>query len=393
MAFPETRTGRVAWRVVGGVWRGLLLLTLALAPAVACQDVAADAGQALPDAVEAFWPGEHVLELEHGGLERRALVRVPPPTPDAGAEESAPVARPVLLAFHGGGGHAGQFKQQVALEALADAERFVLVFPDGSGPFARRLHTWNAGTCCGAAVAEGVDDVGFVRALVEALARRTDIDRTRIYATGFSNGGMLAWRLAAEAPDLVAAVAPVGGGLVTPIATAGPPVPVLHIHSVDDPRALYGGGLGPPFPLTDKRQQHPDMAAVLAAWAARDGLASEPVEVETRTRDGHTATRLEWRPAAPSQDGGDGGDGGEAGEAGTAGNAARPEAARGLLVHWRLTGAGHAWPGAVGSGRERIAGPATSVLDANREIWDFVSRFRRVPTPPSTPDESDAARR
>jgi polyhydroxybutyrate depolymerase len=81
-----------------------------------------------------------------------------------------------------------------------------------------------------------IDDVGFVRALIDKLAENFPIDRRRIYATGMSNGGMMAHRLAAEASDIIAAVAPVAGGMVLPALISKRAVPVMHMHSVDDPR-------------------------------------------------------------------------------------------------------------------------------------------------------------
>lgn len=100
------------------------------------------------------------------------------------------------------------------MDRLADRESFIAVYPNGNGRFGKRLLTWNAGTCCAYLVINNVDDVGFVRALVATLAEKVPIDRRRVYATGLSNGAMMSHRLAAEAADLIAAVAPVAGGMV-----------------------------------------------------------------------------------------------------------------------------------------------------------------------------------
>jgi len=100
------------------------------------------------------------------------------------------------------------------MDKLADRETFVAVYPNGTGRFGNRLLTWNAGACCAYAMSNNVDDVGFVRALVTKLTESIPIDRRRIYATGLSNGAMMSHRLAAEAADLIAAIAPVAGGMV-----------------------------------------------------------------------------------------------------------------------------------------------------------------------------------
>ena len=260
---------------------------------------------------------------------------------------------PVLLALHGGGGNAGQFQRSAGLDGLADSVGVIVVYPDGTGPIRGILLTWNAGTCCGPAARDSVDDVGFLRRVVTDLATRTSIDSVRIYATGHSNGGMMAWRLAAEAPDFVAAIAPVGGAMVTGVDPRSP-VPVLHIHSKDDPRALYEGGLGPPFPGTQVRVSHPPVVRTLETWRRVNrchGTGETRSGVRWTYRRGepdHTATLISFEPCATGAP----------------------------VWHWRLTGAGHGWPGAPRSGPESLLGPRTDVISAPVEIWRFVSRFR-----------------
>jgi polyhydroxybutyrate depolymerase len=257
----------------------------------------------------------------------------------------------VLLVFHGGGGWAGDIKRYSGIDAIADREGFVAVYPNGTGRWGRRLLTFNAGTCCGYARDLGVDDVGFALALLDDLERRAPVAVDRVYATGHSNGAMMAYRLALAASDRIAAVVAVAGGVVTDFAPTGP-VPVLHIHSVDDPRALYGGGLGPPFPLTNQRVEHPAVDSVVAHWRAAQNCPEDPEVVDTRrasAADGspHTATLFVWRPCAEGTE----------------------------VALWKLTGAGHHWPGTADGRLERFVGPGTTVIDASEEVWRFVSRF------------------
>ena len=239
------------------------------------------------------------------------------------------------------------------MDELADRAGFIVVYPDGTGRLPGFLLTWNAGTCCGYARDHDVDDVGFVRELLVELEAAAPIDERRIYATGLSNGAMMAYRLAAEAPDLVAAVAPVGGAMALDPLQAEAPVPVLHIHSVDDPRALYQGGLGPPFPLTTQRVDHPPVESVLGFWAANNGCASQPRETDARQSrpdpDGpiHTARRLTFAPCASGAE----------------------------VVHWKLSGAGHVWPGGQLGYLTSLLGPGTDVIDANEEAWGFFQGY------------------
>ncbi len=221
-------------------------------------------------------PGNHTVTLTHGTRERSAIVHVPLRAIDAREI-------PVIVNFHGGGGHGANEQEYSLMDRLADRETFVAVYPNGSGRFGNRLLTWNAGTCCAYAALNGVDDVGFVRALVGRLAESIPIDRRRIYATGLSNGAMMSHRLAAEAADLIAAIAPMAGGMVVSGIKSTRAVPVMHIHSVDDPRALYNGGLGLPFPLTKSQVFHPNIDHMIARWAKHNGCAAEPTIEDRRS--------------------------------------------------------------------------------------------------------------
>jgi len=292
-------------------------------------------------------PGTHDLKLGT----RTFIVHVP-------REFKTRGALPVLIALHGGGGNATGFQKYAGFDRLADREGFVVVYPDGTGPQGRRLLTWNAGGCCGQAQTAGVDDVAFTLAVLKRLAADLPLDRTRVYVTGHSNGAMMAYRLAAEAADRVAAVGAVAGMMVVERFSPARPVAVLHIHSQDDPRALYRGGLGPPFPGTDVRSRHASVEGGLARWMIMDRCATEPRVAESRTAPAgattHTADLLVYEPCESDA----------------------------AVAHWQLTGAGHGWPGHRSPLPERLMGPDTTVIDAAEEIWKFVSRFRRPDAPP-----------
>jgi polyhydroxybutyrate depolymerase len=293
-------------------------------------------------------PGDHEFTLLHERLRRSYLVHVPP-----AAGPARP--RPVVINFHGGGGNARVQKAYTRMDDAADREGFIAVYPNGTGGLGGRLLTWNAGTCCGVAAASQVDDVGFVLAVLDDLGRRVTFDSTRVYATGLSNGSMMAYRLAAEAPHRIAAVAGVAGAMTLPRFAPALPIPVLHIHSVDDGRALYDGGLGPAFPLTDTRVFHQPVESMLEKWRVHNGCPAQP-EVSgpsfgaPGTPDAaHTATRHTFAPCRGGTE----------------------------VVLWKLTGAGHVWPGGVHDYLPWLLGPGTAVIDANAEMWRFFSRFRR----------------
>lgn len=304
-------------------------------------------------------PGDYTFKFNHDGRERSYIVHVP--------RDTLMNPWPVVLNFHGGGSSAAGQQAYSRMDETSDREGFLAVYPNGTGVFGRRLLTWNAGNCCGYALNNKVDDVGFVRALIDDLEKHAGIDRARIYATGLSNGAMMAYALAARAPDLIAAIAPVAGAHLELPFRPTAPVPILHIHSVDDTRALYAGGIGPPYPLTNIRTKHPAVEDLLSRWAAYDGCPPEPGIASTLHGSGasatHTATRVTYGPCI---------DGFE-------------------VVLWRLTGAGHVWPGGASDyldrmlgSQSKILGPSSDVIDANTQIWQFVSRYhgnfiRQVP--------------
>ena len=292
-------------------------------------------------------PGDHEVVLSYGNRNRAYIVHMPP--------RALTGSTAGVLAFHGGGGEAAGFQAYAGLDAVADREGFVVVYPYGTGVLPRRLLTWNAGDCCGYAMNNGIDDVGFVVALLDDLAERIPVDVSRVYATGHSNGAMMSYRLAADRPERFAAVAPVAGATAVDVPASGPPVAVLHLHSVDDPRALYEGGIGPPFPGTDVRSPHRPVEASLQVWIRRNGCTVERA-LDTRTgapgtiNQGQTATLLVWDRCSSG----------------------RP------VQHWKLTGVGHAWPGNErGSLMEEIIGPSTTLILAAEEAWRFFAPISR----------------
>ncbi|MEW5915646.1 MAG: PHB depolymerase family esterase [Gemmatimonadota bacterium] len=321
--------------------RNLILCAAGIVSVAACSAAQGRSGTRLV-------PGNHEFSLRHGGRSRTYIVHVP---------RQLDARPPVLLAFHGGGGNAPGFQEYAELDAVADREGFLVVYPNGTGPLPRRLLTWNAGDgCCGYALQRSINDVGFAATLLNHLEGKVDFDRGRVYATGHSNGGIMAHRLAAERPGLIAAVVSVAGSLDLKSFAPAQPVAVMQIHSVDDPRALYEGGLGPPFPGTNNRVQHSPVQSGLDRWVTANGCAPKADTLDVKrgvagTREGsHTATLLAWRSCRGGVE----------------------------VRHWKLTGSGHAWPGdAPPPGSEDIAGPQTTIVRAAEEVWAFVSRFRR----------------
>jgi polyhydroxybutyrate depolymerase len=141
-------------------------------------------------------PGERTVSLTVGGQSRSFLLHVPP-----GYSGDTPVA--VVFDFHGLGGNGMQQRNLSGWAAVADREGFIMVYPNGSS------NAWNVGRCCPPSADQGVDDVAFVRAIIAQLQRDACIDERRVYASGCSNGGGMSYKLACDAGDAIAGIAPV----------------------------------------------------------------------------------------------------------------------------------------------------------------------------------------
>ncbi len=224
------------------------------------------------------WPS-----LTSGGIERHYLLHLP-----AGWHAAA-APLPLVIVLHGAAGDARSTADMTGFSPLADRARFIAVYPEGTsiGVDPPR-QTWNAGFCCGAAVRNQVDDLGFLNALIDRLTTEFPIDRRRIYLTGLSNGAMLAYRFAAQYPDRIAAIAPVAGTIggtaglgQPPIAIARParPVPVLIIHGMMDGYVLYRGGVSPNVANPGRFNVSVDDA--VRFWTAADGCGVRSIRDAT----------------------------------------------------------------------------------------------------------------
>ncbi len=259
---------------------------------------------------------DQVVEVDHDGRTRTANVHLP-----TGYASSTPA--PVVINFHGRNSTASQQQALSGMNAKANAESFIAVHPQGVG------NTWNAGRCCGDAMTGNVDDVGFISALIDTLEKTYCIDTSRIYATGLSNGGFMAHRLACDRADLVAAIAPVAGGDMTTACAPSRPVPVLHFHGTSDnvvPFEGFGGFASIP--------------QTMDAWSRRNSCTPGRATY-LQTGD---VTCEDWASSC----------------------------AQGSQVRLcRVDGGGHQWPGGLtipGLGHN------TSAISATDEMWSFFAQ-------------------
>ena len=181
--------------------------------------------------------GQSTQTIDVGGVSRTFHLYRP-----AGLSDGAPL----VVMLHGGFGTGAQAERSYHWDSEADGGHFLVAYPDGL------MRAWNAGTCCGEPQRTNTDDVAFITAMVGAIEQEMPIDRARIYATGMSNGAMMALRLGCQT-DTFAAIAPVAGTLLTDCSEARP-TSVLQIHGTADDRVPYNGGPG-------KARNHGIMAA------------------------------------------------------------------------------------------------------------------------------------
>ena len=161
-------------------------------------------------------------------------------------------AVPLMIALHGGGGRSKTMLSKTNINEKSDEQGFIAVYPNGICRLLP-LRTWNAGFCCGHALEKDIDDVGFIEKLIGKMQLQFNIDSSKIFVTGHSNGGMLAYRLGSELSDIIAAIAPVAGtigGYATENSelwiNSEPnfPVSVLAVHGRLDESVPYEGGRG-----------------------------------------------------------------------------------------------------------------------------------------------------
>lgn len=161
---------------------------------------------------------------------------------------------PLLFVLHGFGGNAQAMSGSTNIEDSLDEYDLdaVVVYPSGTGAEQGLPQSWNAGTCCPFATFNLVDDVAFFDELIASLIAQYDIDTTRVWVVGHSNGGMMAYRLACELSTRVTAIGVAAGALVTDTCTPSRPVSALHVHGELDTVVPLAGGnsLGLVFPST-----------------------------------------------------------------------------------------------------------------------------------------------
>ncbi len=277
-------------------------------------------------------PGDYHFAIQHSGRTRTYRLHVP-----AGYTSTA--SAPMVVALHGAADASAQGSSTMhGMIAKSEREGFVLVLPRAFNqvPAGQRA-SWNAGNCCGSARDANIDDVGFIRQVVENVFGQVSIDRYRIYAAGMSDGAMMAYRLACEMPGVLRAIVTVAGTDNTQQCAPDRPVSVLHIHARDDSQVPFDGGVGPQ--AFDPKVALASAPTTIAKWAALNSCEVAPKRI-LDTAGAYCEAHSWCRGKAEVQ----------------------------LCVTEK---GGHSWPGDKNPDRRQTHSPA---LDATDVMWGFFSR-------------------
>jgi polyhydroxybutyrate depolymerase len=244
---------------------------------------------------------------------------------------------PLVISMHGAGGWPVQQRDLSGWNRLADAHGFIVVYPSGTKGSGPRI--WGVGRGPGLTM-----DVRFIADLIDSVSAEYNIDPSRIYANGFSNGGGMSFALSCTLSDRIAAVGMVGAALTLPWnwCTDRRAVPVVAFHGSADPFAPYSGGESVIFP-----RPFPDIPTWTVHWARRNGCRPNAVESPVVA----DVTRREYTNCADDA----------------------------AVVLYTIQGGGHVWPGG-GPLPEWFVGPDSRSIDATRQMWAFFREHRlRVP--------------
>lgn len=242
---------------------------------------------------------------------------------------------PLVFNFHGYTSNAMQQELYSQMSAVADAEGFIVCYPDGLN------NAWNVGFNIGQPYSSGVNDVGFVNAMIDTLSANFSVDLNRVYACGMSNGGYLSHRLACELPHRIVAVASVTGSMTDSTnAHCQPfrPVPAMQVHGTADPIVNYNGTFNS-MPVED----------VLDFWEQQNGCLNTAVDTiplaNISTSDSCTVDKFVWNNCASG------------------------------LENWfyRVNNGGHTWPGGLID--IPTYGHTNRDFNASQHIWDFFEQY------------------
>lgn len=281
--------------------------------------------------------------LDHDGHERTYALYVP-----ASYDDSTPT--PLVTVLHGGGGTGRDMASllRYRFNELAEQDGFIVVYPDGIE------QRWDDGRAVSRyrAHRDGIDDVGFIVALIDALDSTYNLDRDQVFAVGMSNGGMMSFRLACELSDQIAGVGIVTATLSEELhAVCNPthPLVVVVINGTSDPIIPYHGGT--------VQVRNLELGDILSTgdtvdfWVEANGCATTPAvdTLDARPLDGTTVVRDTYADC----------------DAGAA------------VRLYTVENGGHTWPDGLQYLPRAMIGITSREINAADEIWSVFQEYSR----------------
>ncbi len=251
-------------------------------------------------------------------------------------------AWPLLLAFHPFLYPNRRFEKYAELRQMSETGRFLLAMPQGEGFGMYR--SFNAGLRDDA---NDPDDFLFVSALLNQLHSSNNIDSSRIYAMGMSNGAMMASLLPQQLPGLLAGIVCVSGTPAAPVKADTSSTPVMIVHGTADPITPWQG----PGKNTPRFIKFQDVDSTLAQWRHVNKADFDPeISVYESNDDKTTVIRYDWNHPRSAAD----------------------------LTLIRIEGGGHRWPSSVKKPFfSPFTGRQSTDIDMNAIAWEFLSRQQR----------------
>lgn len=245
------------------------------------------------------------------------------------------VSFPVVIVLHGSGADGETVETQSGMDRFADSMHFVVAYPNGVAGLFGLGSDWNAGKCCGNAARNNVDDLAFLRATLDDIARHVPVDRRRVFVAGFSDGGRMAYRVACDAAPMVAAVGVVAGSVVDDSCVPARAVPLIVFHGTADRDVPFSD---PPQATAATPLLSADAPPSVRFWATTN-RCQDPI---TRREAPHV-TRLQFAVCHGAD-----------------------------VVFYNIDGGGHAWPGGEKDGDDGAV--PTTELNASAAMLRFFFR-------------------